>query len=167
MVFERNVTEASVVLTDEEREEVESFYDQIHGMGSDARRPYGIGEHKDTLASSWSAMALQRRSERLAKSIELGVYNGRAGRTHLTDNILSAAIKAYAIFPIPIHLYDVACAMELAGLHDDARQGYGEFLESQAHFEPNAVQENLVSRRDIRSAIAHATARVAGYRAAA
>jgi len=166
-VVGRLATEASVVLTDEEREEVEAFYDQIHGMGSEARQPYRIGEHTDAMASSWSAMALQRRAERLAKYIEFGMYRGREGRTNLTDNILSAAIKAYAICPIPIHLYDVACAMDLAGLYDDAEQGFGEFLQSQARFVPDAVQENIASRRDIRPAIAHAMARVAGYRAAA
>ena len=122
IVLGRLATEASVALTDEEHEEVKSFYDQIHGMGSDVRRSYRIGKDKDAMASAWSAMALQRRAERLAKSVELGLCKGGEGRAYLTDNILSAAIKAYAICPIPIHLYDVACAMELAGLHDDARR---------------------------------------------
>jgi len=166
-VYERPRTEAAVALTDEEREEVESFYDQIHSMGPESRRPFVMGRRSDEIAGSWSAMALQQRAERLTRTLDLGMYHCNEDRLHLTDQILSAATKAYAIFPIPIHLYDVGCAMELAGLYDDARQCFADFLRSQSQFEPDETAETVESRRDLRSAISHASSRVAGYRVAA
>jgi hypothetical protein len=158
---EREVVQVRLSLTKEEQEEIQSFFDTMLSMGPPGHKLYVKAEHKVAMEDSWTATALHFHADSLARLIRSGVYRPDENREILTEKMLSAAYKAFAIFPVPIYAYDLACALDVADEPVEASRMFSEFLRLQSSFKAGVIQEVVMSQRDVAAAVNHASARIA------
>jgi hypothetical protein len=72
--------------------------------------------------------------------------------------------KAYAVFPFPFYLYDLAGLREIAGASDEALALYEQFVSELNALRPDAVDRGLLKERDVESDTREARERIATIR---
>jgi hypothetical protein len=145
-----------IELTKEEQDEVQKGFDRVHQSAGPGQRLAVKKEHVQSFQYSIAAMALHWRAEELALQLRIGLVRPTADRERIIEEMLSAASKACAFFPVPIYLYHLGCAMELAGKVDDACETFRMFLHWQREFKPDEIHGFGVSDDGIPEAIAYA-----------
>ncbi len=154
------IPQGSLVLTKEEEDVVQKGFDQVHQMAAPGRWAVKT-EHVQSFQYSIAAMALHLRADELAMQLRIGVLRPTPDREQIVEKMLSAASKACAFFPVPIYLYHLACAMELAGKIDDARETFRVFVHWQREFIPGEIHGFGPSDDDVPEALAYAETMVA------
>jgi hypothetical protein len=137
-----------VVLTEEEQDECQNFIESMT-QGEDGKVLCAPKEYSEAIRRCLMAIALIGRAERLL------IFAGMEGE-NLKEMACSAAAKAWAIYPLPILLYDFACILDRAGKNADAKAIFKEFLRRQETFSPSPIDIGFLNQRDIPSAILHA-----------
>lgn len=125
--------------TPEEQREIENTVEALEG--------YVINpQYADEVRCGWIARGLSNYAVSCALSD--------------VESALSAALKAYSVYPLPIYLYDSACSFEKMGRASEAADLFRKFLASQTTFQPNPVQEVMLRDRDISEAIKDARGKI-------
>ena len=137
-----------VILTAEEEEECHYFIKTITSSG-EGKVLYAKKEHEEAVTKCLRAIALLARAERLLTAA------GPESGAEIKDQACAAAAKAWAIYPLPIHLYDYACIMVQAGQDAEAKVIFKEFLKQQETFSPSLNDIGFLSGRDLPAAILH------------
>lgn len=150
-----------IELTKEEQDEVQKGFDQVHQAVGPGQRLVVKKECVQSFQYSIAAMALHLRAQELALRLRIDFTCPPAERAQIVEKMLSAAGKACAFFPVPIYLYHLGCAMELAGKNDDARETFRAFLRWQREFNPGDVHGFGPPTDDIPEAVAYAETLVA------
>jgi tetratricopeptide (TPR) repeat protein len=69
---------------------------------------------------------------------------------------ISAMMKAYSFYQLPIYLYDFACLAEKEGKLDMAKQYFEKFLNEQENYKPGKLDNLYLRTRDVNQAISEA-----------
>jgi len=84
----------------------------------------------------------------------------REGREGYVNQAIVSIKKAYAIYHIPIFIFDLATYQEAIGGSDAARDAYRAFLEAHSQHELNEFDHLLLRDRDLGQAVRHARERL-------
>ena len=147
-----------VVLTEEERQEVNESFDKFISL-SETGELYVPKEWKDSFERNLAGRALHDRAYRLYL---YSLYNdniSKKERGQLIEKALSASAKAYGLTGLPIYLYDLACLFHVQGNIKKVLIFFREFLRLQKSFKPSPPEELVLSERDIEGAIRDAEKR--------
>ena len=135
-----------VVLTQEERDECESFIRSV--THSDEGANYVRADLADSFQRYFISMCLFGRAERFRIL--------SSGEPSNTTKACEAAAKACAVFPISSSFYEFASILSAAGKTEDAKAMFEEFLRRVGSEELNDVEKLAMKRLDSNEAIARA-----------
>ena len=96
-----------------------------------------------------------------AKSQSMRASLASHNKSECMEKAIAAISKAYNFHQLPIYLYDLASFTAMANYHSSSKNIFRLFLERQADFKPDQMDEIAMQDRDIQEAIRDAKSRLA------
>ena len=141
---------AAFNLTEEEKQEVDSVFGLFKGYSVHV-------DHAETIEKGAIAFGLSIYARR--QVILSQTESRKEDRQKLLEQSIAAMVKAYSLRQLPIHLYDLACFVEMLGRVDVARNLFKDFLKRQSEYKPQSIDNAVLSNRDIDEAVRDAQAK--------
>ena len=145
---EKSASPPSVELTEDERQECESF---IRSMTkAEGGEYYFRKEVADSVQRSFIAMCLIGRAQRFAILAD-------PQKPELVDEACRAGAKACSIYPLSVNFYGFACVLEQLRKLDESKAMFKEFLRQRdLESSPDPVQQSVLRAQDIAGMTRHA-----------
>lgn len=143
--------------TDEEEAEVQGIFSNLEEVG-EQRGKGGLHIHADAhkAMTAWALVSYAKAQVFRGESQD----SDAVSQELCLRKALAALSKAYLVHPLPIHMFDVGCLLEMLQENASARNAFKSFLEMHQSFKPSAIDEYVLKHRDIEAAVREARQRL-------
>jgi hypothetical protein len=144
----------SFTLTDEEQDEVSSFFRVLNDPNQQETGEMYIHPDAHKAMTALALIGYVKHQVILSET-----YTDRIDKDLCIRKALAAAMKAHSFHSVPIYMFDMGCIFEILGDTPSAQEAFRSFLELQRVFQPSDVDRIALRERDVGEAIKQAVER--------